>query len=121
MPQLTEEPFSLTVVSLGTRWSLSIAGSVDIDGGSQLIQVAGVLAERRVAAVDFDLIGVSFVDTAGWHSVQEARRMLDDAGVRTRIRGSGPAVDRLLTALDRASTTPPLGTATESSRYRTAS
>lgn len=109
MSCLTEEPFSLTVVSLGTRWSLSVAGSIDSDGGSQLIAAAGVLAERRVASVDFDLVDVSFIDSSGWRGVQEARSVLDAAGVRSRIRGSGPAVDRLLTATDRASTTPPLG------------
>ncbi|MGH9095001.1 MAG: STAS domain-containing protein [Acidimicrobiales bacterium] len=109
MSCLTEEPFSLTVVSLGARWSLSVAGSVDLDGGSQLAAAAAILANREVVSVDFDLLGVTFIDSSGWQCVQQARAILEEAGVRSRIRGAGPAVDRLLTAIDRASTTPPLG------------
>jgi anti-anti-sigma factor len=76
-----------------------VGGELDLRSGEDLVRAADVLAAAGVAHVDLDLGDVSFLDTAGWHAVAEARRRVKGAGVICELVRTSPAVDRLIALL----------------------
>jgi anti-anti-sigma factor len=77
-------------------WTIFLSGELDAAGAPQLERVSAALAAARVAAVDFDLSGVTFADTAGWEVLTDALAAVEDSGAMVRTRNPSPSVRRLL-------------------------
>jgi anti-anti-sigma factor len=73
-----------------------VSGELDTASGADLLAAAADAVADGPDVVDFDLSGVSFVDTAGWRSVHEARQLIVDAGGTPRIAALSPAVEQLV-------------------------
>jgi anti-anti-sigma regulatory factor len=97
---LTEHPaFEVTVVPADGRWKMVVEGELDLRSGRDVREVAEFLAIAPVAAVEFDLTGVTFMDTAGWRSVQDARRLLAGRATSVTVGPVSAAVRRFLSAV----------------------
>jgi anti-anti-sigma factor len=90
----TRQLLDITVVCSGSRRRIILGGELDLDSGRALVDVAVVLAAAGVAGVDIDLTEVSFIDTAGWEAVGEARRRIAAGGGASTVVAVSPAVTR---------------------------
>jgi anti-anti-sigma factor len=77
-------------------WTIYLSGELDGAGAAQLARVGAALADARIAAADFDLSGVTFVDTAGWAVLCEAMALVEESGAVVRARNPSPSVRRLV-------------------------
>jgi anti-anti-sigma factor len=102
MRTASRSPLDLTVVCIGARWRVLVRGELDLRSGAELLGVADVLAAARVSRVDLDLTGVTFVDTAGWHSVVAAQQRIEQSGAVAEVSRRSPAVERLVRLLHRS-------------------
>lgn len=78
-----ESTFS-SVITRTDRWIVSLSGEIDAAARSELLSLAALLSEFG-GGVDFDLGGVSFIDTAGWASVRAASEVAQASGGSARI------------------------------------
>jgi len=85
----------VSVVATASHWDLVVEGDLDLCSGQDRVGVATVLASYRVPVADIDLSGVGFVDPAGWHCVEDATRVLADAGTESEVHRPSEAVKRL--------------------------
>ena len=112
---LQSSEFRLTIACEADRWTLYVSGDLDLARSADLADVAEVLAERRVSHVAIDLGHVTFVDSAGYRSVERATAILRAGGSRVRVLNPSPAVTMLgasplrLTPECRGRTAPTLG------------
>jgi anti-anti-sigma factor len=83
-------------------WTVYLSGELDAATGPELEVVASALADARIAAVDFDLSEVTFVDTAGWTCLTAAMCTIEASGAVPRLRNVHPSVHRLMDVLDEA-------------------
>ena len=94
--------FHIDVDCRPDRWSLRLAGGLDIDTGRQLIELGRVLGEGRPGVVEIDLAAVDFLDSSGLDALARTCSMVRAAGGTPEVLGTGsPAVQRLLEALAR--------------------
>jgi anti-anti-sigma factor len=77
-------------------WAVYLSGELDAATGPELEIVASALADARIAAVDFDLSEVTFVDTAGWTCLTAAMCTIEASGAVPRLRNVHPSVRRLM-------------------------
>jgi anti-anti-sigma regulatory factor len=77
-------------------WTIFLAGELDGAGGAQLDRVGAALAGARIAAADFDLSAITFVDTAGWSILTAAMAAVEASGAVVRTRNPSPSVRRLV-------------------------
>jgi anti-anti-sigma factor len=77
-------------------WTIYLSGELDAASASQLDRVAAALAGAKIAAANFDLGGVTFMDTAGWANLTAAMTAVEVSGAVTRIRNPSPSVHRLI-------------------------
>jgi anti-anti-sigma factor len=82
-------------------WTIYLSGELDAAGSSQLDRVGAALADAQIAAADFDLSGVTFMDTAGWANLAAAMSTVEASGAVTRTRNPSPSVRRLLDVVRR--------------------
>jgi anti-anti-sigma factor len=80
------------------RCVVRVAGELDVSSYPQLRLIAEVLACQE-GAIDFDLGGVTFIDSSGWAAVQEAART-----ARGRIVNPSPRVRQLTDLMARTRT-----------------
>jgi anti-anti-sigma factor len=80
-------------------WTVYLCGELDAATGPELDVVAGAFAAARIAAVDFDLSQVTFVDRAGWTRLTAALSTIEASGAVARLRHVHPSVRRLADAL----------------------
>jgi anti-anti-sigma factor len=92
--------FQMTVC-WSAGWTVYLSGELDAASGPGLELVASALAEARVAAVDFDLSRVTFVDSAGWACLTAAMAAIEASGAAFRLRSVHPSVRRLTRALEK--------------------
>ncbi|HLI53525.1 MAG TPA: STAS domain-containing protein [Acidimicrobiales bacterium] len=97
----TEQVLS-TTISYSDRWRITLGGELDADARSTVQPLAEALAESGEDAVDFDLSGITFADSAGWAVVCEAAATLRSAGMPARIVEPSAAVCRLTGLLQKA-------------------
>jgi anti-anti-sigma factor len=90
--------FQMTVC-WSAGWTVYLSGEIDRATGPDLELVASALADARIAAVDFDLGEVTFVDTAGWTCLTAAMCTIEAGGAVPRLRNVRPSVRRLMDAL----------------------
>jgi anti-anti-sigma factor len=91
--------FQMTVC-WSAGWTVYLSGELDASSGPGLEVVAAALAEARIAAVDFDLSRVTFVDRAGWACLAAALATIRASGAVPRLRNVHPSVLRLTDALE---------------------
>jgi anti-anti-sigma factor len=77
-------------------WTIYLSGELDAAGAAQLERVGAALAGARIAAADFDLSGVTFVDTAGSAVLADAMAAVEASGAVVRTRNPSPSVRRLV-------------------------
>ena len=90
--------FQMTVC-WSAGWTVYLCGELDAATGPELDVVASALAEAKIAAVDFDLSQVTFVDRAGWTCLTAAVATIEAGGAVARLRRVHPSVRRLTDAL----------------------
>lgn len=73
-----------------------LVGELDVATGTTLLNEVDRTDRSAVAAVRFDLSGVTFVDSYGLRTILIAIRQLDQRGISTVISHLSPAVERLL-------------------------
>ncbi|MHB1928436.1 MAG: STAS domain-containing protein [Acidimicrobiales bacterium] len=89
----------IVVTASGTTCEVVVAGELDLGTGSELVDVAAVLASYRVPVVELDLAGVSFIDTAGWRAVERSLDVLAEVGSVAAVVRRSARVDHLLGVL----------------------
>jgi anti-anti-sigma factor len=77
-------------------WTIYLSGELDAAGSGQLDRVGAALAGAQVGAADFDLSGVTFMDTAGWANLAAAMSTVEATGAVIRTRNPSPSVRRLM-------------------------
>jgi anti-anti-sigma factor len=87
--------FQMTVC-WSAGWTVYLSGELDAATGPELELVASALGDARIAAVDFDLGEVTFVDTAGWTCLTAAMCTIEASGAVPRLRNVRPSVRRLM-------------------------
>jgi anti-anti-sigma factor len=95
-------PVLSTTISYTDRWRIALGGELDADARSTLQPLVEALAGSGEDAVDFDLSGVTFADSAGWAVVCAAAATLRSAGMPSRIVEPSAAILRLTGLLQRA-------------------
>ncbi len=85
-------------------WIVYLSGELDRAAGPELDLVASALGAAGVAALDFDLSGIRFVDMAGWRCLTAAVSTIEAGGAVVRLRKAHPSVRRFMESLDRAGT-----------------
>jgi anti-anti-sigma factor len=92
----TRSLLDITVRRTRGAWQILVAGELDAASGADLQGATADVIAAAPEVVDIDLTGVTFVDTAGWRSVHEARQQIIDAGGMPRIVAMSPAVEQLV-------------------------
>jgi anti-anti-sigma factor len=80
-------------------WTIYLSGELDAASASQLDRIGAALAGARIAAADFDLSGVTFIDNAGWDNLAAAMNAVEASGALARATHPSPSVRRLLEIL----------------------
>lgn len=75
----------LTVACEAGRWTIYLAGDLYLEGRAHVLDVAGLLAERRVAQVTIDLGHVASVDSTGYESIDRAASVIESWGGTVKV------------------------------------
>jgi anti-anti-sigma factor len=92
----------LTIACEADHWTIYVAGSLDLARRSDIVNVAEVLADRRVSHVTIDLGRITFIDTAGYKSIGQAAALIESGGGEVKVVNLSPAAVRLTRALQLA-------------------
>jgi anti-anti-sigma factor len=94
MTHLAGPSFQFTLSYGDSHWRLAATGELDLASADTVVEVAGELAHHHPRALDLDLSGVTFIDSAGCTGLAIAIEVLQCAGVSTELVAAGPAVKR---------------------------
>jgi anti-sigma B factor antagonist len=76
---------------------VTLRGELDVDGTARLAtEVQHALADTPIEALEIDLRGLSFADSAGLQAILTAQENTRLAGVTFRLIGISPAVGRVI-------------------------
>jgi anti-anti-sigma factor len=99
---LQSSDLRLTIACEADHWTIYVAGCLDLARRADIVNVAEVLADRRVSHVTIDLGRVTFIDTAGYESISRAAALIESGGGGVKVVNLSPATVRLTRALDLA-------------------
>ena len=80
-----------------TRVVLSLVGELDLSGTALLTtEVQQALADMPIEALEIDMTGLGFADSAGLQAILNAQESTHLAGVIFRVIGVSPVVSRVI-------------------------
>jgi anti-anti-sigma factor len=96
---LPSSDLRLTIACEADHWTIYVAGCLDLARRADVVNVAEVLADRRVSHVTIDLGRVTFLDSAGYQSIARAAALIEAGGGDMKVVNLSPAAVRLTRAL----------------------